>query len=36
LSPVISKVVPMEEAAALHELIEEGKSVGRVVVDPNL
>jgi len=35
LSPVISKVVPMEEAAALHELIEEGKSVGRVAVDPN-
>ena len=36
LSPVISKVVPMEGAAALHELIEAGKSVGRVVVDPTL
>ena len=36
LRPVISKVVPMEETAALHELIEAGKSVGRVVVDPTL
>jgi acryloyl-coenzyme A reductase len=35
VTPIISMALPLEEAAKAHELVETGKSAGRIVLRPN-
>lgn len=35
VKPIISMALPLEEAARAHELVEAGKSAGRIVLRPN-
>lgn len=36
VSPVISEVLPLHEAARAHELVEAGRALGRIVLRPDL
>ena len=35
IKPIVSLALPLEQAARAHELVESGKSAGRVVLRPN-
>jgi D-arabinose 1-dehydrogenase-like Zn-dependent alcohol dehydrogenase len=35
VKPIVSLALPLEEAARAHELVEAGKSAGRIVLRPN-
>jgi NADPH:quinone reductase-like Zn-dependent oxidoreductase len=35
VKPVISLALPLQEAGRAHDLIEAGKTIGRVVLRPN-
>ena len=35
VKPIVSQALPLEEAAKAHELVESGKSSGRIVLRPN-
>ena len=35
VKPIVSMALPLEQAAAAHELVEAGKPVGRIVLRPN-
>jgi NADPH:quinone reductase-like Zn-dependent oxidoreductase len=35
IKPIVSLALPLEQAAQAHELVETGKSAGRIVLRPN-
>jgi D-arabinose 1-dehydrogenase-like Zn-dependent alcohol dehydrogenase len=35
IKPIVSLALPLEQAARAHELVETGKSAGRIVLRPN-
>jgi NADPH:quinone reductase-like Zn-dependent oxidoreductase len=35
IKPFVSLALPLEQAAQAHELVETGKSSGRIVLRPN-
>jgi D-arabinose 1-dehydrogenase-like Zn-dependent alcohol dehydrogenase len=35
VKPIVSLALPLEQAAQAHDLVESGKSLGRIVLRPN-